>query len=90
MIDTIIINTICPILFAYGDYHNEQQYKDKALSWLEETLAESSAITRGFREAGITASTAADSQALIELKTMYCDLKRCLDCSIGNAILKTG
>lgn len=40
MIDNILINTIVPILFAYGLYHNEQQYKDKAIAWLEEISSE--------------------------------------------------
>ena len=40
MTDNIIINTITPMLFAYGHYHNEEKYKQKALRWLEETSAE--------------------------------------------------
>ena len=38
MINNIIINTIVPVLFAYGMHHNEQIYKDKALQWLEEAF----------------------------------------------------
>lgn len=88
MIDNIVINTIVPVLFAYGNYHNEQLYKDKALQWLEETTAESNVITKGFEKLGLENRTAYDSQALIELKNNYCHPKRCLDCGVGNAILK--
>lgn len=88
MIDNIIINTIAPVLFSYGTYHNEQPYKDKALQWLEETTAESNVITKGFEKLGLENKTAYDSQALIELKNNYCHPKRCLDCGVGNAILK--
>ncbi len=88
MIDNIIINTICPALFAYGSYHNEQLYKDKALKWLEETAAESNAITKGFMQLGIENKNAFDSQALIELKNEYCNNKKCLDCAVGNFLLK--
>lgn len=88
MIDNIVINTIAPVLFAYGNYHNEQLYKDKALQWLEETTAESNVITKGFEKLGLENRTAYDSQALIELKNNYCHPKRCLDCGVGNAILK--
>jgi Protein of unknown function (DUF2851) len=88
MIDNIIINTICPMLFAYGSYHNEQLYKDKALKWLEETGAESNSITKGFAQLGIENATAFDSQALIELKNEYCNNKKCLDCAAGNFLLK--
>ena len=88
MVDSIIINTVAPMLFAYGQYHKEEKYKQKALKWLEETSAESNSITKNFQRLGIKNKTAFDSQALIELKTEYCDNKRCLDCAIGNAILK--
>ena len=48
MTDNIVINTIGPMLFAYGHYHNEEKYKQKALRWLEETSAENNSITKGF------------------------------------------
>jgi len=89
MIENIIINTICPMLFAYGNYHNEQKHKDKALKWLEHTNAELNNITKGFSKLGIENKNAFDSQALIELKNEYCNKKSCLECGVGNAILKS-
>jgi hypothetical protein len=88
MIDNIIINTVCPALFAYGNYHSEQKYKDKALQWLEETAAEKNSITKGFQQIGIENKNAYDSQGLIELKNEYCSKKKCLDCAVGNYLLK--
>ncbi len=88
MIDNIIINTVAPVLFAYGNYHNEIKYKEKALKWLEQTAAESNSITKGFQQWGIENINAFDSQGLIELKNEYCNNKRCLECGVGNAILK--
>jgi hypothetical protein len=88
MIDNIIINTVAPVLFAYGNYHDENNYKEKVLKWLEKTAAESNSITKGFQKLGIENKNAFDSQALIELKNEYCGKKRCLDCGIGNSILK--
>jgi hypothetical protein len=89
MVDNIIINTVCPVLFAYGNYHDENKYKDKALKWLEQTAAESNSITKGFLQLNIENKNAYDSQSLIELKNEYCNKKRCLDCGVGNAILKS-
>ena len=89
MIDNLIINTITPILFAYGHHMHEQKYKDKALTWLECISAENNSITRGFEKLEIENKNARDSQALIQLKNEYCDNRRCLDCFIGNAILKS-
>ncbi|MEO7306085.1 MAG: DUF2851 family protein [Ferruginibacter sp.] len=88
MTDNILINTIVPVLFAYGHYHNEQQYKDKALQWLEEIKAEKNTITNGFTALQIENRTAFDSQALIQLKNEYCNKKRCLDCSVGNKLIR--
>lgn len=88
MIDNIIINTVAPVLFAYGSYHDENKYKEKALKWLEATAPESNSITKGFQQLGVENKNAFDSQGLIELKTQYCDRKMCLDCGVGNYILK--
>jgi hypothetical protein len=88
MINNIIINTIVPILFAYGHYHKQHQYKDKALVWLAELTAEKNSIINGFSSLQIKSKNAFDSQALIQLKNEYCAKKRCLECAVGNKLLK--
>jgi len=88
MINNIIINTIVPVLFAYGIHHNEQVYKDKAIKWLDELSAEKNIITKGFENLAFSNKSAFDSQALIQLKNEYCNKKLCLNCVIGNVLLK--
>lgn len=88
MVNNIMINTVVPILFAYGLHHNDENYKEKAIRWLEELAPEKNNITRGFEDLKFANSNAADSQALIQLKNEYCNKKRCLSCSVGNSILK--
>ena len=88
MIDAIIINTIIPIVFAYGHHHKEQLYKERALMWLEQVASEKNSITRGFMLLGVANKNAFDSQALIQLKNEYCNNKRCLECAAGNKILR--
>ena len=88
MIDVIIINTIVPVVFTYGKINEQESYKDKALRWLSEIRAEENTIIQSWRNAGIACLSAFDSQALLELKNNYCAEKRCLDCAIGNGILK--
>lgn len=88
MIDTLIINTVVPVLFAYGVLHNEEPYKNRALNWLDEMDPEINAVTSCFTELGIVNKSAFDSQALLELKSHYCEAKKCLDCAMGNALLK--
>ena len=89
MIDNILINTIVPILFAYGLHHKEQHYKDKAIAWLEEITSEKNAITKGFEALKFSNKNSFDSQAYIQLKNEYCNNKRCLECAIGNSILRS-
>jgi len=88
MIENILINSIIPILFAYGHYHQENIYKDRALQWLEDIKAEKNSLTKGFVTLQIENKTAFDSQAFIQLKNEYCNKKRCLDCSIGNKLIR--
>lgn len=87
-INNIIVNTIVPVLFSYGLYHNDMLYKNKALYWLEQTASEKNSITNAWQVLNICSRHAYDSQSLIELKTHYCQRKKCLDCAVGNAILK--
>lgn len=88
MINSILINTVVPMLFAYGNVYGNQGIKEKALQWLERVAAERNAVTRGFQQLGMLNKTAYDSQAFVELKTRYCSLKNCLNCAIGNAVIK--
>ena len=87
--DSIIINTVAPILFAYGQFHQYDHYMERALEWLAGLPPESNRITNGFEQLGLANKTAADSQALLELKAAWCDQKKCLHCGMGNALLKT-
>jgi len=88
MVDNIIINTIVPALFAYGLYRKEEGYKEKAVRWLQELAPESNTITNTFVQLSVSNKTAYDSQALLELKHEYCEAKRCLQCAVGNSLLK--
>ena len=90
MIQNILINTVVPLLFAYGHLNKSEPLKDKALQWLEAINAEKNNITKGFEALNMINETALDSQALIQLRNEYCINKRCLQCAIGNKILKTG
>lgn len=89
MADTIIINTIVPLLFAYGLHHKKESYKEKAIQWLQELAAETNTVTGNFVQLSVINKSAYDSQALLELKHEYCDGKRCLQCAVGNGLLKT-
>jgi len=88
-IQNIVINTIVPILFAYGLMMKDEPIKEKAIQWLLHTKAESNQITIGWKDLKHKVKTALDSQAFIELTNEYCNQKRCLECAVGNSILKS-
>jgi len=50
--------------------------------------AEKNSILDEFERIGFENKTAKDSQELIHLKKRYCTEKKCLNCAIGNEILK--
>ena len=87
MLNGIIINTVVPLLYAYGKEKGEEKYINRAINFLEHADREKNVITKGFEKLGITNKHAYDSQALIQLKKSYCDKKLCLSCPIGNDVL---
>ena len=88
MAENILINTIAPLLFAYGLSGDNQAYKDKAIEWLLQTKSEQNNIIKKWRSFGVMCDNAMETQGLLELKKHYCDTRKCLDCAVGNKILK--
>lgn len=87
-IHLLIINTVIPFLFVYGRQRNDQPMIDRALKLLDQLPGEQNAIISHWVALGLTARSSFQSQALILLKNSYCKNKRCLQCGIGNEILK--
>lgn len=87
-IKTIIINTIVPFLFVYGKEKGEEKYCEKALEFLEKLEPEKNSIITKWKSIGISAQSSYETQALLQLKNEYCSNKRCLQCAIGNVLLK--
>ena len=88
-ISNIIINTVVPLLVAYGKSKDEQVYIDRAIAILQQTPPESNAIIMQWKTLGLKSKTAFDSQALIELQNNYCSKRRCLDCNIGASLINS-
>lgn len=87
-LDIILINTVAPILFAYGMKTSSENYLNKAIAFLETLRPEFNFITRIFTQAGVSANSAYDTQALIQLKREYCEKRKCLFCRVGHRLLK--
>jgi hypothetical protein len=90
MAENIMINTVIPVLFAYGLYTGNELHRERAVQWLYQLPAEHNQLTRGWQQSHVQHTTALDSQALIELTNHYCINRRCLECAVGNKILRNG
>ncbi|GAB2692033.1 DUF2851 family protein [Mucilaginibacter koreensis] len=86
-IDNILLNTVVRVLFAYGRHRQQQKFVDRSLQLLEQLPAEHNSIIEGFSSLGIKPKNAFETQALLELKSSYCNFKKCLQCGVGNYIL---
>ena len=64
----IIINTVIPFLYAYGLHKADELLCERATGFLESLKAEDNHIIRHWSGAGLPVSTAADSQALLQLQ----------------------
>jgi hypothetical protein len=85
-IDLLLINTIIPLQF----YFAKQMGGDASEALLELAsgiTSEENTVVKKYLELRPMKITAFESQALMELKTMYCDKMKCLDCRIGNSII---
>jgi len=87
-IDLVMLNAVVPLLFAYGRHHDDEALCDRAMGFMEQLKAERNSIIDMWDECGLHASSAADTQALLQLKKEYCDHHECLRCRIGYEYLK--
>jgi hypothetical protein len=87
-IDLILINMVAPLVFYYAQKTGNDEHKNRALEILEQVKSEKNSIISQWKILGIETKNAFDSQALIQLKKMYCDLKRCLECRVGHSVLQ--
>lgn len=87
-LDVILINTIAPMLFAYGKKTNDESLCERAIDFLETLNPEKNSITRNFSNMNVMIRNAADSQGAIQLKREYCEQRKCLSCRVGHQFLK--
>lgn len=87
-IDLLIINTIIPLKFVYCKSKNSLN-ENEILEMLESLHPEKNSIISNFEKLKVTIENSFKTQALLELYKGYCSKKRCLDCAIGNQLLKS-
>ncbi len=85
-IDLLLINTVLPLRFCYLQ-HQGKPASESCLLMAQKIASEQNAIIKAFNTLKPISDSALTSQALIQLKTEYCDKNRCMACAIGNSLL---
>lgn len=85
-IDLLLINTVIPVLFAYSKFMGNSE-EEKVIGLIQQISSECNGIIKKYAELNIISKSALDSQALIQLKAEYCSKNKCLQCTIGSALL---
>ena len=86
-IASIVINVIVPILFTLGHIRYKEEFKSRAIDFLENLESEQNNIINGWKRIKVKSYSAYDSQALIHQKIDFCNKFQCLKCPIGHKIL---
>jgi hypothetical protein len=86
--ELVILNAFIPVIFHYASQRRRNELKDSVIAILEHLSPEKNDLIRKWEKAAIKPLNSFESQALIHLTTRYCRKSRCLECMIGNRILK--
>jgi len=85
-IDLLVINTVLPLKLSYAKQKGEE-VSEFIIEVATAMASEKNSVVEAFKKLKAASSSAFDSQSLIQLKTMYCDKSKCLQCAIGNQLL---
>ncbi|MGI9546476.1 MAG: DUF2851 family protein [Flavobacteriaceae bacterium] len=85
--DMLIINCVVPLKFLYARDRGEDIYQELR-NLISQLSKENNNVVYHYQSLGFPARHALDSQALLHLHDSYCRKNRCLECALGNQILK--
>ena len=86
--EVVLINAVCPILFAYGSMQSMNTYCERALVLLQALPPEHNVCCRLWKSHNFVLESAGHSQAGLQLYRKYCVDKKCTRCMIGDFLLK--
>lgn len=86
-VDLLLINTVIPLKYCYARYHGKD-ISDELISLACTIKAEENTIVKKYKSLRKIDDNAMHSQALLQLKNHYCDMHKCMQCEVGNNLLK--
>ena len=87
-INLLIINCIIPLKYCYAQYLGQEPQKEIQQLLLQIDQEKNSAIQVYEDLRPKIASNAMDSQALLQLRSNYCNKNKCLQCELGVSLLR--
>lgn len=86
-INLLVINTVLPLKFGYAKHMNKE-HSEEILQLASSSHGEVNTIVNAYHKLRPIEKNALHSQALIQLQTAYCSKNNCLQCALGNQLLK--
>ncbi len=86
-VDLLLINTIIPLKFVYLKHFGKLD-ESVILNLIQQLKPEKNSIIDKFNLLKIKSKNAFETQALLQLKNEYCAKQKCLQCAVGNWLLK--
>ncbi|MDO5656529.1 MAG: DUF2851 family protein [Flavobacteriaceae bacterium] len=83
----LLLNAVVPVKYLY-QLKQGNENDESLLELVRSIKPEENSIIQKFQKIGAKVENAMDSQAYLELKKNYCDSKKCLNCRIGNKIIR--
>lgn len=87
-VESLIINVVAPLSYAWGQARGDYAALDRAAGLLQSLPPEHNRMTAPFENIGVKLTCALESQALIQVRTNYCDESKCLYCRVGHDMLR--
>lgn len=84
--DILGINLVVPMMYAYGTYTESDVLITRAMELLRNIPAEDNRYTRMWSSHIPALKSAVESQAFIQLSTVYCEARRCEDCPLARIL----
>ena len=87
-IDLIVINTILPMKYFYHKNHNPE-IVDVIFDFYKQMKPEKNSVLDEWKQLGMKFENALETQAFLYQYKLFCNHKKCLNCSVGFQLLKT-
>ncbi len=87
--DTLLINAVVPTLLLDAEHRDDAEQAEAALDVLQTLSASRDKVVRRFQDLGTRAESAFEAQGLHQLYREYCTEGGCLDCQIGQHLLRS-